>query len=68
MDGVFRFCDLCKRKNMITRMTKCKCEKLFCFRCRYPEDHKCSFDYHKDYKQKAETTMVKVESKKLDKI
>ena len=44
----------------------CKCEKMFCTKCRYPEIHKCTFDFKKDGRKKLEEQLIKVTAKKID--
>ena len=36
-------CDKCLKRSLI-RIT-CKCAKNYCFKCRVPESHDCTFDY-----------------------
>jgi AN1-like Zinc finger len=59
-------CAKCRRKTMMT--IKCKCEKTFCFECRYPEDHECSFDFRADQKEKLRRDNPVVISEKLEKL
>lgn len=46
----------------------CKCHKVVCITCRYPEDHKCIFDYHQEEKQKLTKENPTVVAEKLEKI
>ena len=32
----------------------CKCENVYCFQHKYPEDHKCTHDYKSEQKEKLE--------------
>ena len=36
-------CSKCRKRTII--VFNCKCGKDFCSRCKYPEDHNCTFDY-----------------------
>jgi len=36
-------CDKCTKRCLVR--IKCKCSKDFCFKCRAPESHECSFDF-----------------------
>ena len=36
-------CDGCVKRSLI-RVT-CKCARNFCFKCRMPESHNCTFDF-----------------------
>ena len=29
----------------------CSCDKEYCMKCRYPEEHKCTFDYKSKAKE-----------------
>ena len=37
-------CECCKSKTGLMSFT-CSCNKEFCIKCRYPEEHNCSFNY-----------------------
>lgn len=44
-------CDYCKKKCGII-IFKCKCEyKNLCIRCKTPEEHKCEYNFKKDYRE-----------------
>ena len=59
-------CSNCRKKTIV--LTECPCKKHFCLKCRYPEEHECTFDY----KQKAVNELVKnnpiVVAEKISKI
>lgn len=59
-------CAKCKRKSLMN--VKCKCNKTFCFGCRQPEDHECSFDFKVEYQEKLKKDNPVIESEKLTKI
>lgn len=59
-------CQHCKRKTLM-KIT-CKCSKVVCFNCRYPEIHDCKFDYQKEAKECLTKNNPIVVSEKLDKI
>jgi hypothetical protein len=61
-------CNSCRKKIGITNSFKCKCDHLFCGACRYPEGHKCSFDFKSEAKKKLALNNPKVEAAKLNKI
>lgn len=37
-------CVNCERKQIIP-LIKCRCGKKVCLQCRYPDKHRCTFDY-----------------------
>lgn len=37
-------CYKCNKKVGLTPIL-CKCEHIFCSKCRYPEEHDCKFNY-----------------------
>ena len=41
---------------------------VVCFTCRHPEDHKCTFDYQKEGKEKLTKDNPVVVSEKIDKL
>eukprot|EP00397_Hematodinium_sp_SG-2012_P044138 GEMP01049226.1.p1 GENE.GEMP01049226.1~~GEMP01049226.1.p1 ORF type:complete len:221 (+),score=33.58 GEMP01049226.1:169-831(+) len=46
-------CFKCNKKVPWTEAgLQCKCQLLFCEKHRFPEDHKCTFNYHEEYKAK----------------
>jgi len=47
-------CSQCKIKVGLMSFT-CSCNKEYCVKCRYPEEHKCTFDY----KSKAKENLAK---------
>jgi predicted nucleic acid binding AN1-type Zn finger protein len=60
-------CDNCNKKvNLIGY--KCKCNGTYCTLHRYPETHKCSFNYQSYGKNQLEHNLIKLETIKLDKI
>ena len=59
-------CSKCKKKTMI--LFTCKCEKTFCVRCKYPEEHNCTFDYKKYAKDILKINNPKIINDKIDKI
>lgn len=61
--------DNCKRKlTLVEKDIKCKCGSVFCVHHKYPNDHKCNFDYKKDYKNKLEKQLDKIICEKVNKI
>lgn len=57
-------CVRCKKKTIL--LFPCKCENKFCSRCRLPEVHACSFNHSN--KELLIKKLIKIESKKIDKI
>lgn len=59
-------CFLCKKKSLI--ILNCLCKHKFCLNCRFPEDHKCSFNF----KEKGITELTKnnpiISGEKISKI
>jgi len=47
-------CSECKVKVGLMSFT-CSCNKEFCIKCRFPEEHKCTFDF----KSKAKENLAK---------
>jgi hypothetical protein len=60
-------CFKCKKKTGIMAHT-CKCNLIFCIKCRLPEQHNCTFDFKTEGKELLEKNLVKVEAKKVEKI
>eukprot|EP00937_MAST-01D_sp_MAST-1D-sp2_P004830 g4830.t1 len=61
-------CFSCNRKVGLTGM-ECKCSYIFCSKCRYPEQHNCTFDYKThDRKNLAKTVQGGGQFSKLNKI
>ena len=52
--------DDCKKKLTLTDFN-CRCGNRFCGAHRYPETHKCSFDYHAFAKTQLQTQLVKMD-------
>jgi len=46
-------CFHCKKKikNLISEY-KCKCDSIFCSKCRYPSEHNCTFNFFKENQKK----------------
>ena len=58
-------CSICKKKIPLVFRFKCKCEKCFCSKHRFP-NHTCEFDYHNDQKEKLETENKVIKPKKVE--
>ena len=43
----------------------CKCNEKFCTKCRYPEEHNCSYDYKLEQCKRLEKNLVKVVNSKV---
>jgi predicted nucleic acid binding AN1-type Zn finger protein len=59
-------CAKCKRKSLMS--VTCKCNKTFCFGCRQPEDHECSFDFKLAHQEKLKKENPLVLGEKLEKV
>ena len=59
-------CQSCRKKSII--MTKCSCENNFCLSCRYPDIHKCTFDFKEKARKSLEKTNPIVIAEKIVKI
>jgi len=60
-------CFECKKKLGITGI-KCRCSQQFCGAHRYPEEHKCSYDYKKQAKEDITKANPKIEAPKISPI
>jgi hypothetical protein len=56
-------CGYCEKKLNIINY-KCKCEKVFCSKCRMPEEHKCDYDY-KD-RSELQKKLIKIVASKIN--
>jgi|694.fasta_scaffold152436_5 hypothetical protein len=59
-------CEHCRRKTPLK--VTCKCTKVLCFGCRYPEEHQCTFDYKKEGEEYLKKINPTILTEKLDKI
>ncbi len=59
-------CAKCNKKLGIVPFS-CKCDNFFCAKCRMPEDHQCTFDWKKSYRDKLEKENPKIEADKVEK-
>ena len=59
-------CFNCKKKLKIINF-KCKCNHIFCEKCKYPY-HNCSFNYQEEYKKKLIMQNPKITNDKINKI
>lgn len=59
-------CHLCRKKTLI--LTKCACEVNYCLTCRYPDVHKCTFDFKEQAKKTLEKNNPLIAGEKLVKI
>ena len=58
-------CHNCKKKTG-TVPFECKCDFVFCGKCRQPFKHNCTFDYKKESDKKLKKSLVKVAGDKLN--
>lgn len=61
-------CNHCNKKITLVDTMSCKCDNSFCFACRLPEVHNCTYDHKSDGKRLLEKANVKIVADKLDKI
>jgi len=68
--GQLKFCDYCKIKKLSGLFSfSCKCNyKNLCSKCRYPDDHKCAFDYREQGKIELNKQNPKIKGEQLEKI
>ena len=59
-------CANCKKKQLYS--IKCRCEQNLCAICRYPESHKCTYDYVAAGKAELSKNNPAITSNKLDKV
>lgn len=59
-------CHSCRKKSII--LTKCSCESNFCLSCRYPDVHKCTFDFKEQAKKYLQKNNPLVAGEKMEKI
>ncbi len=57
-------CHICKKKIGFYSFS-CKCNKFFCSKHRYPENHECQFDFKSDGKRNLEKTLLKAQPQKI---
>lgn len=61
-------CAECGRKLTLTGRFECACKESFCSKCRYPDQHGCTFDYKLHGQRQLSKTNGKVDGTKLPKI
>jgi hypothetical protein len=59
-------CQVCKKK-LVLNVFNCKCSptSIFCDTHRYPEEHKCLFDFKKQHKLKLTSLNPQVVASKI---
>ena len=60
-------CSKCIKKTGLMAH-KCKCNLIFCIKCRLPEQHNCTFDFKTEGKELLKKDLIKVAAKKIEKI
>ena len=60
-------CYYCNKKIKLMEYT-CKCQEIFCQKCRMPEIHKCTFDYKNNGKMLLAKNLPQVKCDKVIKI
>lgn len=61
-------CEICKTKLSLAAQFTCRCDRNFCSKHRYAEDHSCTFDYKTHGKELLEKANNKVIGDKINKI
>ena len=59
-------CTKCNKKSHV--MCTCTCQKVFCMKCRMPEDHGCLFDHKAAHRKLLELQNPKVVTKKVESV
>lgn len=57
-------CSKCRRKTLL--LSTCKCTKVVCISCRYPQEHECTFDYTEEGKKSIEKNNPQINGTKLE--
>lgn len=57
-------CTICKKKTI----NQCKCKEFVCLNHRFPDQHNCSFNFKKEYKDKLIKELPKIIPLKITKI
>lgn len=57
----------CEKRVKITDLS-CRCEKTFCKIHKFPENHKCEYDYREPAKRQKRIDELKCVSAKIDKL
>jgi predicted nucleic acid binding AN1-type Zn finger protein len=58
-------CNKCKKKTGMMEF-KCDCNKIFCIKCRYPEEHNCDFNYNIKGKDELKKQLIKISNNKIE--
>ena len=58
-------CYKCNKKIKIV-VFSCRCNHIFCSKCRYPENHSCNFNYINNEKNILKKYLPKVVAKKIE--
>ena len=65
--GYYR-CDVCNKKVLtvsIAFLGSCKCEKLHCLKHKFPEAHKCTYDYKSEEIEKLKINLPLIVADKV---
>jgi hypothetical protein len=65
---VKRRCFVCSKKLSLAMQIKCKCNQMFCSIHKYPDNHRCAFDYATHNKEILAKRGIKVVAEKIQKI
>ena len=61
-------CSECNIKINITNSITCKCEKILCYKHRYQNEHKCTFDFKHHERNILAKNLEKIDFEKIIKI
>ena len=59
--------DNCNKK-VLSKLIKCKCDKTFCKKHRYYDEHDCTYNFKDEYKEKLISENNKCVPKKVEEI
>lgn len=58
-------CAFCSKKLKFFNTFTCRCEKMFCSRHRFYDQHQCSFDFKKEAQKRLKEANPKITPKKI---
>ena len=59
-------CDYCKQKIKSVLPIPCKCKKYFCNKHKFSEEHKCTYDYLTENREKLKKDNPKVSNNRIN--
>ena len=61
-------CHKCNKKLKLVGTWTCECLNKYCTKCRFPENHDCTFDYATKQKISLKNQLVEIKPEKIIKI